>query len=122
MDDPALQRLNVPVALCLGGVDPDGCRYRTYAISPFVAYKLPGKDAGFNLQFTRNFEGRNAIQANALQLRFVKFQMLIINKPLSHFCGRIPSDELALGLKMFGIISDCDELHSILVGVPFLQI
>lgn len=57
---------------CLGGVDPDGCRYRTYGFGPFVAYKLPGKDAGFNLQYTRNFGGRNAIQVNALQLRMVK--------------------------------------------------
>lgn len=59
-------------ATCLGGVDANGCRYSTWGISPFLAYKLPGKDAGFNLQYTHNFGGRNAIQVNAVQLRFIK--------------------------------------------------
>jgi hypothetical protein len=57
---------------CLGSVDAAGCRYKTYGVGPFVAYKLPGKDAGFNLQYNENFGGRNAIVAKSWQLRFVK--------------------------------------------------
>ena len=54
------------------GAPTDGRRYRTYGVGPFVSYKLPGKDAGFNLQYSDNFGGRNAIATRALQLRFVK--------------------------------------------------
>jgi hypothetical protein len=57
---------------CLGTVDAAGCRYKTYGVGPFVSYKLPGKDAGFNLQYSQNFGGRNALVAKSLQLRFVK--------------------------------------------------
>ncbi len=54
------------------GAPTDGNRYRTYGIGPFLSYKLPGKDAGFNLQYSDNFGARNAIVAKSLQLRFVK--------------------------------------------------
>ena len=57
---------------CLGSVDAAGCRYKTYGVGPFVAYKLPGKDAGFNLQYNENFGGRNAVVVKSLQLRLVK--------------------------------------------------
>jgi hypothetical protein len=57
---------------CLGSVDAAGCRYKTYGVGPFVAYKLPGKDAGFNLQYNENFGGSNAIVVKSWQLRFVK--------------------------------------------------
>ncbi len=57
---------------CLGMVDAAGCRYKTYGVGPFVAYKLPGKDAGFNLQYNENFGGSNAIVVKSWQLRFVK--------------------------------------------------
>ena len=50
----------------------DGNRYRSYGIGPFLSYKLPGKDAGFNLQYSDNFGARNAIVVKSLQLRFVK--------------------------------------------------
>lgn len=57
---------------CLGSVDATGCRYKTYGIGPFVAYKLPGKEAGFNLQYNENFGGSNAVVVKSWQLRFVK--------------------------------------------------
>jgi hypothetical protein len=41
-------------------------------VGPFVAYKLPGKDAGFNLQYNENFGGSNAVVVKSWQLRFVK--------------------------------------------------
>ena len=47
-------------------------RYKTYGVGPFLSYKLPGKDAGFNLQYSDNFGGRNAIVVRSLQVRFVK--------------------------------------------------
>lgn len=49
-----------------------GSRYKTNGVGPFISFKLPGKDAGFNLQYSDNFGGRNAIVAKSLQLRFVK--------------------------------------------------
>jgi len=54
------------------GVPAGGNRYKTNGVGPFVSYKLPGKDAGVNLQYSDNFGGRNAIVAKSLQLRFVK--------------------------------------------------
>ena len=57
---------------CLGMVDAAGCRYKTYGAGPFLAYKLPGKDAGFNLQYNTNFGGSNAVVAKSWQMRFVK--------------------------------------------------
>ena len=57
---------------CLGSVDAAGCRYKTYGAGPFLAYKLPGKDAGFNLQYNTNFGGSNAVVAKSWQVRFVK--------------------------------------------------
>jgi hypothetical protein len=57
---------------CFGGVDSTGCRYKTYGAGPFVAYKLPGKDAGFNFQYNENFGGSNAVVVKSFQLRFVK--------------------------------------------------
>ena len=57
---------------CLGSVDAAGCRYKTYGAGPFMAYKLPGKDAGFNLQYNTNFGGSNAVVVKSWQLRFVK--------------------------------------------------
>ncbi|MEI8325291.1 MAG: transporter, partial [Betaproteobacteria bacterium] len=49
-----------------------GNRYQTYGFGPFLSYKLPGKEAGFNLQYSDNFEARNALVVRSLQLRFVK--------------------------------------------------
>ncbi|MFZ4478719.1 MAG: SphA family protein [Rhodoferax sp.] len=54
------------------GAPADGSRYRTWGIGPFLSYKLPGKDAGFNLQYSDNFAASNALVVRALQLRFVK--------------------------------------------------
>ena len=54
------------------GAPVGGNRYQTYGFGPFLAYKLPGKEAGFNLQYSDNFEARNAIMVRSLQLRFVK--------------------------------------------------
>jgi hypothetical protein len=53
-------------------VPAGGNRYKTNGVGPFVSFKLPGKDAGVNLQYSDNFGGRNAIVAKSLQLRFVK--------------------------------------------------
>jgi hypothetical protein len=54
------------------GAPASGNRYKTYGIGPFLSYKLPGKEAGFNLQYSDNFEARNAIMVRSLQMRFVK--------------------------------------------------
>jgi hypothetical protein len=54
------------------GATLGGNRYKTNGVGPFVSFKLPGKDAGFNLQYSDNFGGRNAIVVKSLQLRFVK--------------------------------------------------
>lgn len=54
------------------GVPDGGNRFKTHGVGPFVAFKLPGKDAGFNLQYSESFGGRNAIAIKGLQLRFVK--------------------------------------------------
>ncbi|MEN9995718.1 MAG: hypothetical protein RL462_494 [Pseudomonadota bacterium] len=54
------------------GATLGGNRYKTNGVGPFISFKLPGKDAGFNLQYSDNFGGRNAIVAKSLQLRFVK--------------------------------------------------
>jgi hypothetical protein len=47
-------------------------RYKNYGFGPFLSYKLPGKDAGFNLQFSRNFGSQNALVSESLQVRFIK--------------------------------------------------
>lgn len=54
------------------GAAADGNRLRNRSFGPFVSYKLPGKDAGFNLHYTQNFGSRNSLVARALQLRFIK--------------------------------------------------
>ena len=54
------------------GAPADGNRYHTFGIGPFLSYKIPGKDAGFNLQYSDNFGARNALVVKSLQLRFVK--------------------------------------------------
>ena len=54
------------------GATLGGNRYKTNGVGPFVSYKLPGKDAGINLQYSDNFGGRNAIVVKSLQMRFVK--------------------------------------------------
>lgn len=54
------------------GAPAGGNRYRNYGAGPFVSYKLPGKDAGFNLSYSQNFGGRNALVAQTVQLRFIK--------------------------------------------------
>ncbi len=54
------------------GAPAGGNRYKTNGVGPFVSFKLPGKDAGFNLQYSDNLGGRNAIVAKSLQLRLVK--------------------------------------------------
>ena len=47
-------------------------RYSTYGYGVFAAYRIPGKDSGFNLQYSDNFGGQNAQVTRALQLRFIK--------------------------------------------------
>lgn len=47
-------------------------RYKNNGFGPFVSYKLPGRDAGFNLQYSDNFGSENALVARVLQLRFIK--------------------------------------------------
>ncbi len=57
---------------CLQGVDANGCRFKTNGIGPFVAYKFPNKESGFNLSYNQNFGGVNALVVKAVQARFVK--------------------------------------------------
>jgi len=54
------------------GVSAGGSRYRNYGFGPFLSYKIPGKDAGFNLHFSRNFGSQNALVSESLQVRFIK--------------------------------------------------
>ncbi|MFY8014984.1 MAG: SphA family protein [Limnohabitans sp.] len=54
------------------GATLGGNRYKTNGFGPFVSFKLPGKDAGINVQYSDNFGGRNAIVVKSLQARFVK--------------------------------------------------
>lgn len=54
------------------GVPAGGNRYKTNGVGPFVSFKLPGKDAGFNLQYSESLGGRNAVAIKGLQLRLVK--------------------------------------------------
>lgn len=54
------------------GVPADGNRTKNNSFGPFVSYKLPGKDAGFNLHYTDNFGSRYTQVVRALQLRFIK--------------------------------------------------
>jgi hypothetical protein len=53
------------------GTNP-ALRYRVSGIGPFVSFKIPGKEAGFNLSYSQNLDGYNAQFANFWQLRFVK--------------------------------------------------
>lgn len=50
----------------------DGNRYRNFGWGPFLSYKLPGKEAGFNLHYSQNFGSRNALVTRTVQLRFIK--------------------------------------------------
>ncbi len=54
------------------GATSGGNRYKNYGFGPFLSYKLPGKDAGFNLHFSRNFGSQNALVSESLQLRIIK--------------------------------------------------
>jgi hypothetical protein len=54
------------------GASSGGNRYKNYGFGPFLSYKLPGKDAGFNLHFSRNFGSQNALVSESLQLRIIK--------------------------------------------------
>ena len=54
------------------GAPANGNRLKNFSAGPFLSYKLPGKDAGFNLHYSQNFGGRNTLLAKALQLRFIK--------------------------------------------------
>jgi hypothetical protein len=54
------------------GATAGGNRYKNYGFGPFLSYKLPGKDAGFNLHFSRNFGSQNALVSQSLQFRFIK--------------------------------------------------
>jgi hypothetical protein len=54
------------------GAVSGGNRYRNYGFGPFLSYKLPGKDAGFNLHFSRNFGSQNALVSESVQFRFIK--------------------------------------------------
>ncbi len=55
-----------------GGVPAGTGRYKNYGVGPFLSYKLPGQDAGFNLHYSENFGSRNALVAKTVQLRFIK--------------------------------------------------
>ncbi|PXX40177.1 SphA family protein [Undibacterium pigrum] len=54
------------------GTAAGGNRYKTYAAGPFISYKLPGKEAGFNLHYSQSFGSSNALMSRTLQLRFIK--------------------------------------------------
>lgn len=54
------------------GVPADGGRYRNNSAGPFLSYKLPGKNAGFNLHYSKNFSSSNALSGDFLQLRLIK--------------------------------------------------
>ncbi|MBC3907332.1 SphA family protein [Undibacterium umbellatum] len=54
------------------GAPAGGNRYKSYAAGPFLSYKLPGKEAGFNLHYSQSFGGSNALVSRTLQLRFIK--------------------------------------------------
>ena len=54
------------------GVPVGTGRYKNFGAGPFVAYKLPGKEAGFNLHYSENFGSRNAIVARTVQMRFIR--------------------------------------------------
>lgn len=54
------------------GTTAGGNRYKNYGVGPFLSYKLPGKDVGFNLHFSRNFGSQNALISESLQFRFIK--------------------------------------------------
>lgn len=54
------------------GATSGGNRYKNYGFGPFLSYKLPGKDAGFNLHFSRNFGSQNALVSESFQFRFIK--------------------------------------------------
>lgn len=54
------------------GVPADGNRTKYNSIGPFLSYKLLGKDAGFNLQYSHTFGGHYTQVLNAIQLRFIK--------------------------------------------------
>jgi hypothetical protein len=47
-------------------------RYRNYGAGPFLSYKLPGQDAGFNFHYSQNFGSVNALVSHTWQLRFIK--------------------------------------------------
>jgi hypothetical protein len=47
-------------------------RYQVSGIGPFLSFKLPDQNAGFNLNYTKNFAAHNAQYGSYLQLRFVK--------------------------------------------------
>lgn len=54
------------------GATLGGFRYRNNAAGPFISYKLPGQEAGFNLHYSRNFDSANALVSHTWQLRFIK--------------------------------------------------
>ncbi len=54
------------------GVPAGTGRYSTNSVGPFLSYKLPEQDAGFNLLYSQTFGGRNALETKSLQLRFIK--------------------------------------------------
>ncbi len=54
------------------GAPADGSRYKNLSVGPFISYKLPGQDAGFNLSYNRNYGSRNAMNLQAFQLRFIR--------------------------------------------------
>ncbi len=47
-------------------------RYLNHGLGPFVSFKLPSQNAGFNLQLNHNFDAKNSIMVRSLQLRFIK--------------------------------------------------
>lgn len=54
------------------GVPADGGRYHNNSFGPFLSYKLPGKDAGLNIHYSKNFGARNALSGEFLQIRLIK--------------------------------------------------
>jgi hypothetical protein len=54
------------------GVPAGMGKLRNHGGGPFVSYKLPGQDAGFNLHYSSNFGSRSSLVARTWQLRFIK--------------------------------------------------
>jgi hypothetical protein len=54
------------------GVPAGMGKLRNLGGGAFVSFKLPGKDAGFNLHYSSNFGSRSSLVAKTWQLRFIR--------------------------------------------------